>query len=529
MPFSVTRQAICAIAIVCSAIRVDVAHAQSATATPAAEPADALGRTTPRGALTAFLSAARKGDNALARHYLNTRTTEDAAEDLAHELFIVLDTGLSARLGHVSDQRDGSRANPLQPDLEHVGTIAGTSGSLEIVLERVRRSDTGPIWLFSAKTLAGVPAAYADITGGRHGAIPAALVEQRIAGVRLLDWLIVLVGLPAFYLLTVVLNRLLAPLVAFVGRRFFGRPRISRHALPLPVRLLMLAIVGRWLLARLPVSLLLRQYLSFATALIWVVALAWLWILLNGVIERSAARRIPAANYAAAVSLLRVMRRLGDILVVLIAALVLLRYVGVDPTPLLAGLGVGGLAVALAAQKTLENVIAGASLIFDQAVRIGDYLKMGELEGTVEHIGLRSTRLRTPSRTIVSVPNGQIANMTLETLSARDKFWFHPVVGLRYETTPEQMTVILDEIRARLTQHQSIDAASVRVRLLKLGAFSLDVEVFAYVRAADWPEFLAVQEELLFAIRDIVRAAGTSMAFPSQTMYVERAEVAESA
>jgi MscS family membrane protein len=179
--------------------------------------------------------------------------------------------------------------------------------------------------------------------------------------------------------------------------------------------------------------------------------------------------------------------------------------------------------VALAAQKTLENVIAGASLIFDQAVRVGDSLKMGEIVGTVDHIGLRSTRIRTLDRTVISVPNSQIANASLETLSARDKFWFHPVLTLRYETTPEQLRTILDNIRRLLTTHDSISQESVRVRFIRLGAFSLDVDIFAYVFATDWNQFLEIQEGLLFSIADIVSRAGTGIAFPSQTMYVENA------
>jgi MscS family membrane protein len=195
----------------------------------------------------------------------------------------------------------------------------------------------------------------------------------------------------------------------------------------------------------------------------------------------------------------------------------------VDPTPALAGLGVGGIAVALAAQKTLENVIAGASLIFDQAVRVGDSLKVGTIEGTVDHIGLRSTRIRTLDRTVVSVPNSQIANLSLETFSARDKFWFHPIIGLRYETTPDQLRTVVNAITQLLRDHQSIESPSVRVRFVRLGASSLDVEVFAYAYARDWPQFLELQEQLLFGVTDIVSRAGTEIAFPSQTMYLAHA------
>src|SRR5204863_793224 len=141
---------------------------------------------------------------------------------------------------------------------------------------------------------------------------------------------------------------------------------------------------------------------------------------------------------------------------------------------------------ALAAQKTLEDVIAGISLIADHAVHVGDTLKLGDIVGTVEDVGLRSTRIRTMDRTVVSVPNSQIANMSLETLSARDKFWFHPIVGLRYETTVDQLHVVVDGIHEMLARHDAVDGESIRVRLLRLGPSSLDVDVFSYVVARDW-------------------------------------------
>ena len=147
-------------------------------------------------------------------------------------------------------------------------------------------------------------------------------------------------------------------------------------------------------------------------------------------------------------------------------------------------------------------------------MRVGDALRVGPIEGTVEHIGLRSTRIRTLDRTVISVPNGQIANMSLETLSARDKFWFHPTVGLRYGTTDAQLRLVLEGIRHVLVRHVTVETASVRVRFLRLGASSLDVDVFAYVLAMDWAHFLEIQEELLMRINDVVQGAGTEIAFP---------------
>ena len=200
--------------------------------------------------------------------------------------------------------------------------------------------------------------------------------------------------------------------------------------------------------------------------------------------------------------------------------LFVLYHFGINITAALAGLGVGGIAVALAAQKTLENVIGGVSLIADQALRVGDFLSLGDVQGTVEDVGLRSTRIRTLERTLVSLPNGQIANMKLETISVRDKFWFHPVIGLRYETTPVQLRTILSNFRESLRRHPNVDPSSVRVRFIRFGAFSLDVDIFAYASADDWSNFLEIQEELLFGIIDVVHMAGAGIAFPSQTTYL---------
>jgi MscS family membrane protein len=501
---------------------------QTAGTTPAAAPAqpppDALGRDTPRGTVVGFLNAARKGENQLAAQYLSTRLKGEAAAALAQQLYTVLDARLPARLTQVSDEPEGSRANPLKPNEEVVGTIAADHGSIEIVVERAPGTGGRPIWLFAGQTLNAVPALYREVTFGvAEGALPTFLTGIRVGGARAADWLLVLLALPVFYLATVVLDRMLRPVASGIRRRFLPRLTVeSRPVLTAPVRLLIVAAAMRWLLTVAPLPLIVRQFGAGTTTLITIAAIVWLLISLNGQIEAYFIRRVPRARSAAARSLARVVRRAADLLMIFGGVLAVLRRFGIDPTPALAGLGVGGIAVALAAQKTLENVIAGASLIFDQAVTVGDFLKMGEISGTVDHIGLRSTRIRTLDRTIVSVPNSQIANASLETISARDKFWFHHVVGLRYETTPEQLRAIVDGLREMLASHPLTEKDSVRVRFLRLGAFSLDVDIFAYLKTLDWNHFLEVQETLLFGITDIVTRAGAEIAFPSQTMYVDQ-------
>jgi MscS family membrane protein len=279
-----------------------------------------------------------------------------------------------------------------------------------------------------------------------------------------------------------------------------------------------MGIAIRWLLDVLQLPLLERQFWTSVATLLLIVAVGWALLRLNAYGERYAQRRFTGSGDIT--SLLRLGRRVSDVLVVAACGIATLRYFGFDPTAALAGLGIGGIAVALAAQKTLENVIAGLSLIFDKAVTVGDAIKFGETEATVDFIGLRSTRLRTVARTMLTVPNGQIASVGIETLSNRDKFWFRHVVGLQYGTTAAQMRSVTERILALLASHRSVEPGSARVRFFRLGPSSLDLEVVAYFLVSDGLRFLEIQEELLLGIMEAVDSSGTAIAFPSQTLYM---------
>jgi MscS family membrane protein len=178
--------------------------------------------------------------------------------------------------------------------------------------------------------------------------------------------------------------------------------------------------------------------------------------------------------------------------------------------------------VALAAQKTLENFIGSITLYADQPVRVGEVCRFGGTLGTVEEVGLRSTRVRTPDRTVVSIPNGEFSNLAIENLARRDRFWYHPTLGLRYETSPDQIRYVLVEVRRLLYGHPKVDSASARIRFAGFGSSSLDLEVFSYVTVTNLVEYLEVSEDLNLRIMDIVAEAGSSFAFPSQTTYLEQ-------
>lgn len=492
----------------------------AAAATPQA-PQDVLGRNTPRGTVVGFLVAARKGQDEIAAQYLNTRLRGKAAADLARQLDVVLNTRLPARLNELSDRPEGSRLL-LAPDQDLVGTISGGGGKVDIVLERVDREKTGPIWLFSRKTLDAVPDLFEEINVVPvETLLPAFLVDIRIAQIPLFEWLALLVVLPLLYLLSGLLNRLLGSWAGTLRRRLRRQANLPNPVpLPRPVRLLMLVLIIRWTLSKVSLPLLARQVWSSAATMIAIAAFVWAFILFTDWVENYLHVRAERPIQGGAASIWHLALRMIDLLAIFVGMLVALHHFGVNLTAALAGLGVGGIAIALAAQKTLENVIGGISLILDGAVRQGDLLKQGGTEGLVEDMGLRSTRIRTFDRSVVSIPNGQLANVNIENLSIRDKFWFHPMLSLRYETTAAMMRSIVQGVDDLLTHHAAVERSSARVRFLRFGASSLDVEIFSYVLARDWVHFLEIQQELLLRIMEIVQAAGARMAFQSHMMYL---------
>jgi MscS family membrane protein len=214
--------------------------------------------------------------------------------------------------------------------------------------------------------------------------------------------------------------------------------------------------------------------------------------------------------------------RLLTAVVVVTAVLSVLAIVGFNLTTVLAGLGIGGIAIAFAAQKTLENLFGGISVLADEVIRVGDYCRFADRTGTVEDISLRSTRVRTDARTELSIPNGALATMSIENFTRRDKMFFNPVLAIRYETTGDQLRYLLAEIRRMLFSHPKVESSSASIRFSSFDASALRLEVSSYVLTRDSDEFSAVREDLLLRIMDIVEKSGSGFAFPSQTLYMLR-------
>ena len=208
---------------------------------------------------------------------------------------------------------------------------------------------------------------------------------------------------------------------------------------------------------------------------------------------------------------------------VAIALFAVLANFGFDVTTGLAALGIGGLALALGAQKTIENLVGSMTLVADHPLRIGDFCKIGQTYGTVEDIGMRSTRLRTLDRTILTVPNGELATLQIENFTQRDRFWLHHELAIRLDTPPARMRTLLKDLRRLLEIDPRLDPQSNRVRVLRADRDAIAIEIFAYAFAADFNGFLEIQEEILFRVFETLRDNGVALALPAQALYLDEA------
>lgn len=212
--------------------------------------------------------------------------------------------------------------------------------------------------------------------------------------------------------------------------------------------------------------------------------------------------------------------RVAKVVVGIVALISMLSELGYPVAGLIAGLGIGGIAIALAAQKTVENLFGAFSIGLDQPFREGDAVKINEFTGTVESIGLRSTRIRTGDRTVVTIPNAQVAESKIESFAERDRLKMAFKVGLVYETTGASLRGVLDGFRTVLRDHPLIWDEQIDVRFVAFGASSLDLEVSAWFAGTDMDAFRAMREQILMTFMEIVANHDSDFAFPTQTVHV---------
>jgi len=493
---------------------------------PPAEPKvatdDPLGRSAPEGTVFGFMKSAAQRNYDQALQYLDTKTTGTRAQKLVDALRAILERGFSGNVAMLSNKPEGNLDDSLPPSKERVGTVKTPSGSLDILLERVERGNGPPLWLFSAETLKNVPETYKELDVRTiEPYLPKLLVNTWVLWFPLWMWFLFLLVIPVLFGLSLLVTRLLTHILLFSVHRI-TKVRADQHVARLtgPLRIVIFAL-AIWFISLLSHSVTASVFWRYVASTLTVIGATWLGVRVIDLVFKLKQSQLVATS-SDKISLVQLGRKLFQILAVVVGAVVIFYIGGINIAAVLTGLGIGGIAIAFAAQKTLENLFGGIMIISDQPIRVGDFCRAGEYIGNVENIGLRSTRIRTLERTVVSVPNGQLAVMSLENFTMRDKVWFHHMLHLRYETTADQLRYILAGIRKMLYEHSKVESLSARIRLIGFGTSSLDLEVFAYVLETKYESFLHIQEDLLLRIIGIVEASGSGFAFPSQTTYIAK-------
>lgn len=503
--------------------RVQQAHEQP-KASGKGEASDALGRDTPNGTVVGFLEAARQGKYKEAAEFLEMPSTasSESREETARQLYALMENTFVERVGIISGQFEGSHQIGVPRDRQRIGVfrINGTDTNVDLI--HVPDSTSGDIWLFSSEVVAEAPTLFAQIEGGRTELAPA-----RLPGATNL-----LSSSPRRFialLLLVVISLATAWLVVYFLRALTQVvPRWRKHpfikgvlkALTAPMTLILGIIIHQLGVYFLGIPVLTRLHYQRATGVLLVISIAWLVLRLVRVLgDRARARSLEGPEHRRG-SIILLGQRIANVVVIIVAGLLSLSLLGFNITGAIAGLGIGSIALAFAAQKTLENVLGGVAILSDEVIRIGETCRIGDREGTVEDISLRSTRFRTLECTELSVPNGQLASMTLENITRREKSLFRTKIGLRTDTSPEELRLLLAKVTGLLREHPKVASDPVRVRLVGFGEASIDIDIHCHILTNNLDQFMAIREQLLLRIMEAITTTGTALAVSSRVLTI---------
>jgi MscS family membrane protein len=496
--------------------------AEASTATTATPPDEEVSELSPRSAVVEYLTLARAGRFDEAARFLDLPDPLAArGPELARKLKLVLDKRLWIDPSKLSPLPAGHPDDGLAGDVDEIGTIVGPGGDPEPVRVVRKEGLDAPDWRFSQGTVSRISSWYEGLDRRKFlDLIPAQLL--RAGPWELLWWQWIAVAV--FFFPALWGGRLLGWLTRKVLLRLAARTSTSWDEALLtpmsgPFALAWVLIILR---AGLPFLDLYEPAEVIALRLLKVGAiLALYWATLRAVTVTGAvlAEAPWATANAGARSFLQFSVRFGRIVVIGLGVITAFGAFGVPVNSLLAGLGIGGIAIAFAAQKTVENFFGAISIGVDQPLRVGDFVKVEGTLGTVEAIGLRSTRIRTLDRTIVTIPNGKLADMQIETFAVRDRIRMALSVGLEYGTTVAQMRTVISEIESYLGAHPKV-WPDVIVRFVDYGASSLNLDVWAWFQTTDFAEFRDIRQEVLLGIMEIVEKNGCSFAFPTRTVHL---------
>ncbi len=387
-------------------------------------------------------------------------------------------------------------------------TIRGNGQSFTIDLEK---NATG-VWLFSADTVERLPQLMA-IPGTRsriEARLPGFLVHTLVWETALWKWI-------ALLLTAVVLFALFRLMVGVFDRYVSAMPFAKNgsfawiDAIVDPLLVLLSVAVFGFVEQLIAPAALSRLYVGRFLLLLVVASFAWGLINLLDYLLVRLDHALNQRQRVVSSSVMFLGRRVLKTLVVIFAVILVFDNWGFNMTTIIAGLGVGGIAVALAAQQTIANVFGGVSVIGDAPVMLGDYGNFGGVTGTVEQIGLRSARVRTLSRTVVSIPNSSFAAINLENYAMRDKILFNPTFTIKRTTPKDAIRKLLHDTQVMLQGHGYLEVGPSPVRISGYAAGSFTIEVFAYVLTRDINEYYQRQAELYLAIDEVVAGSGVEL------------------
>ena len=469
-----------------------------------------------------FIRAVDRNDYVSAARYMQLSTGQRAdAERLARDIHELMNCCFDQPLAAVSDADTGALDDGLPLDQERIGPLKVGNHRADIILVHVSRPD-GSIWLISTITLEEVPALHEFITESHiERLMPQALQEHSILGLSLAHWIVWLVSL----LLPIPCFMLLMRAFIFLIGRFISNSEKRAFLLAISQRLkwsviLILSIVTHLLSLRQLGFPLQFRIVSWHVGAILLILLATTAIRRSVTIVCDRTRlqllRIDRTHSA---SMLLLGERLLKVLLTIAAIFAALTVAGVDTKTALTGLGIGGIAVAFGAQKTIENLLGAILLISDRAIAVGDLCSISGRMGTVEDITLRSIRMRTIEQTLLLVPAGSLSQENIENFRSRTKMPLSVTIRLQYSATQAQISLIRDEIYKLVTENVRMEASSARVNIVDFGQWAIEMQIWVYMLTADIQKFNSIRHELLLGIAHIVETAGCKFALPSQTIY----------
>ena len=481
----------------------------------AAPAEDGLSRDNPRSSVTAFLQTCERDDYATASQYLDLRNwseanRKNAGPTIAKKLEAALNYAPHFSVMQLTQNPEGSSGSTGDQPKETVATLTEGGQTYTLELERVAvQPGQPPVWLFAPGTVAGLLSLNISPTAPwlAHY-LPPFLVSMEILSTPLWIWLTLLLAAAILFVLARNSQRLLLPLLQKAAARVSSGSQWGwAQALLRPVRTVIALILFRLVMELVRPAAVARVYIGRLMELIFMWSIAWCAVRIVDLLLTRVESNMAVRHEYSGRSILRLGRRTASVTIIIIVILLVLGSWGYNTATLVAGLGVGGIAIALAAQQTIANVFGGVSVIGDRPVSIGDFGKFGDIMGTVEDIGMRSTQVRTLARTVVSVPNATFASANLENYTLRDKILFNPTFQIKRSTPDDEVWHLVHALHKALEGHREVELVPTPVRLVGLTAAAFNIEVFCYVLTADADEFYKIQGQLLLAINEALMSA----------------------